>query len=75
MATSTDLPTVFTTLIQQKEISKLLGHPNTPIFFDIRLLTKALEITWSKPTSYVEGGMHLCMCNSAAIGWLFGDAG
>ena len=44
------------------------------------LLTKALEITRSKPNklafvSPCEGGMHLILCVSAAIGWLYGDAG
>ena len=76
----TDLFTVFTTLIQHKEISNLLGHPDTPVFFVMGLLTKDLEITRSKPNklacvSPCEGGMHLLLCVSAAIGWLYGDAG
>ena len=75
----TDLFTVFTTLKQQKEISNLLGHPDhTPVFFVMGLLTKALEITRFKPNKLAcpcEGGMHLLLCVSAAIGWLYGDAG
>ena len=51
-----------------------------PVYFDMGLLTKALEITWAKPVELqgvipCEGGMHLLMCVFAAIGYLYGDAG
>ena len=44
------------------------------------LLTKALEITWSKPEQLFgvipfEGGMHFISCVLSAIGWLYADAG
>ncbi len=57
-----------------------LGFANTPIVFDMGLLTKALEITWAKPQQLeevipIEEGMHLLMSLFSDIGYLYGDAG
>ena len=47
---------------------------------DKEFLIKALERTWSKLNKLsgvilCEDGMHLLMCVSAAVGWLYGDTG
>ena len=49
-------------------------------YFDMYLLIKALEITWSKPMymHYIflcGGGMHLLIEGFASIGYLHGEAG
>ena len=49
-------------------------------FLYLGLLTKALEITWSRPNELsgvilCEGGMHLLMSIFSGIGYLYGDAG
>ena len=51
-----------------------------PINFDMGLLTKALEIVWSRTTEFegvlpMEGSMHLLMSVFAVVGFLYGDAG
>ena len=80
MAPPSDPATIYTTLMRNKEIINSLGYPYAPIVFDMGLLTKALEITWSHADQLsnvipVEGGMHLLMSIIAGIGYLFGDAG
>ena len=80
MAPPTDHATIYTTLKRNKEITNALGHTFTPVFFDMGLLTKALEITWSRPDELAgvipcEGGMHLAMSALAGMGSLYGDAG
>ena len=57
-----------------------LGHTDVPVYFDMGLRTKALEITWVRPDEmYIiipcEGGMYLLMSVFAAIGFLHSDAG
>ena len=69
-----------TTLKRTKEVINLLGHTHAPIVFDMGLLTKALEVTWSCPDELqgvipCEGGMHLLMSVFAGIGCIYGDAG
>ena len=49
MAPPTDYNTIFTTLLRNKEIANSLEYKHLPIFFDMGLLTKALEITWAQP--------------------------
>ena len=49
MAPPTNYDTIYTTLLRNKEISKAMEHEYTPIFFDMGLLTKVLEITWVRP--------------------------
>ena len=44
-ANPTHHDTIYTTLLRAKEISNSLRFQNTPIVFDMGLLTKALEIT------------------------------
>ena len=80
MAPPTDLGTVYTTLLRLKETEGMLGQEHIQVFFDMGLLTKALEITWSRPNELksvipCEGGMHLLMSVSSAVGFLYGDAG
>ena len=80
MAQPTDYNTIYTTLLRNKEIANSLGYKHLPIFFDMGLLTKALEITWAQPEVLkgiypCEGGMHLLMAVMAAIGHLYGSAG
>lgn len=80
MAPPGDLSTVYTTLLRLKEAATTLGQTTVPVFFDLGLLTKALEITWSRSDELkgvvpCEGGMHLLMSLFAAIGNLYGDAG
>ena len=80
MAPPTDYSTVYTTLKRVKECLNALGQTHTPVYFDMGLLTKALEITWAKPVDLqgvipCEGGMHFLMAVFAGIGYLYGDAG
>ena len=80
MAPPTDLSTVYTTLKRSKEIANKLGHDEVPIFFDMGLLTKALEVTWANPEDLrgllpMEGGMHFLMAVMAGIGFAYSDAG
>ena len=80
MAPPTDYSTVYTTLLRQKEVNSALGFQYAPVFFDMGLLTKALEITWARPEELsdvfpCEGGMHLLMSFFSGIGLLYGDAG
>ena len=49
MAPPTDYSTVYTTLKRMKECINSLGQAYVPVYFDMGLLTKALEITWAKP--------------------------
>ena len=80
MAPPTNLDTIFTTLKRSKEAVNALGFPHVPVFFDMGLLTKALEIVWASPTELqgvipCDGGMHLLMAVFAGIGHLYGDVG
>ena len=80
MATPTDFSTIYTSLLQAKETAAELGFENTVVFFDMGLLTRALEIVWARPDELkgvipLAGGMHLLMSYIASIGYLFGDAG
>ena len=80
MANPTDPATIFTTLKRAKESMKNLGQNYAPVFFDIGLLSMALEIAWANPQELAgvipcEGGMHLLMSVFSAIGHLYGDAG
>lgn len=80
MASPSDKSTIYTTLKRAKESINMLGHESAPVFFDMGLLTKALEITWSRPVDLAgiipcDGGMHLLMSLFAGIGKLYGDAG
>ena len=66
MANPTDMSTVYTTLKRVKESINNLGLTYAPVFFDMGLLTKALEIVWANPDELsgvipCEGGMHLLM--------------
>ena len=79
MANPTDPSTIYTTLLRSKEAVNVLGHDHVPVFFDMGLLMKALEIIWSQEdlSSIIpcEGGMHLLMSVISGIGYLYGDAG
>ena len=80
MAPPTDYSTIYTTLLRNKEIISNLGFEHLPIFFDMGLLTKALEVTWARPRELsgifpCDGGMHLLMSVMAGIGHLYGNAG
>ena len=80
MAPPTDYSTVYTTLKRVKECVNALGQTHTPVYFDMDLLTKALEITWAKPVDLqgvisCESGIHFLMAVFAGIGYLYGDAG
>ena len=80
MSPPSDMSTVYTTLKRTKDAINALGFDNSPVVFDMGLLTKALEITWSRPQELsgvipCDGGMHLLMSLFAGIGQLFGDAG
>lgn len=80
MATPTDPSTIYTLLLRAKETNAVLGFEHAPVFFDMGLLGKALEIVWSRPEELLgviplPGGMHLLMCLIASIGNLYGDAG
>ena len=64
MAPPSDYSTIYTTLKRTKECVNALGQSEVPVYFDMGLLTKALEITWAKPVELqgvipCEGGMHL----------------
>lgn len=80
MAPPSDLSTVYTVMLRLKEAANSLGQKHVPLCFDMGLLPKALEITWSHPKELegvilMEGGMHLLMSVIAGIGHLYGDAG
>ena len=49
MAPPTDYSTIYTTLKCTKECVNAVGQNDVPIYFDMGVLTKALEITWAKP--------------------------
>ena len=80
MAPPSDYSTLYTctTLKRTIECVNALGQRDIPIYFDMGLLTKALEITWAKPEELngipCEGGMHLLMCVFTAIGFMYGVA-
>ena len=64
MAPPSDYSTLNSTMLRAKECIDALGHEYWPIFFDMGILTRASEITWSKPRDIsgaipCEGGMHL----------------
>jgi len=80
MAPPNDPATIYTTLLRSKEAANSLGFDHVPVFFDMGLLTKALEITWANPESLAgvipcDGGMHFVMSILAGIGAVYGDAG
>ena len=70
MAPLSDYSTIYTTLKRTNEYVNALGQNDVPFYFDVGLLTKALEITWEKPVELqgipCEGDMHLLMCIFAA---------
>lgn len=72
--------TVYTTLKRVKATAEELGQSHIPIFFDMGLLWKALEITWAYPQELsgvipCEGGMHFLMSVFSGIGYIYADAG
>ena len=80
MAPPSDQNTIYTILKRAKEEVNGLGFDSTPVYFDMSLLTKALEICWSRPNELAgvvpcDGGMHFVMAVIAGIGHLFSDAG
>ena len=80
MAPPNDYNTVYTIRKRTKEQMNALGQEICPVTFDIGLLTKALEVVWSRPVELkgvvpIEGGMHVLMSVFAGIGFLYGDAG
>ena len=48
MAPPTDHSTIYTTMKRMKEASNVLEQSHIPVFFDMAILTKALEIKWSR---------------------------
>ena len=66
MVPPSDYSTIYTTLKCTNEYVNALGQNDVPIYFDMGLLTKALEITWKTPVELqgipFEGDMHLLMC-------------
>jgi len=80
MAAPNDYNTVYTTLKRVKEQLNALGQKSCPVFFDMGLLCKALEVVWAYPVEFegvypLEGGMHLLMAVFASVGNLYGTAG
>ncbi|XP_053391138.1 uncharacterized protein LOC128553968 [Mercenaria mercenaria] len=80
MAPPNDPNTIYTTLKRTKEQVNALGQSVCPVIFDMGLLTKALEIVWSRPEEFegvvpIEGGMHFLMSLFGGIGFIYGDAG
>ena len=80
MTPPTEYSTMYTTLMRLKESENALGYTQTSVFFDMGLVTKALEVTWSHPDELAgvipgEDGMHLIMSIITGIGYLYGDAG
>ena len=80
MACPTDHATIYTTLLHSKEAINALGFEHAPVFFDMGLLSKAMEITWANPDSLsgvipCDGGMHFLMSVLSGIGKIYGDAG
>ncbi|XP_053373036.1 uncharacterized protein LOC123541526 [Mercenaria mercenaria] len=80
MSTPTHYNTVYTTLKRIKEQMNALGQSNCPVFFDMGLLTKALEVVWARQPELsgvipMEGGMHFLMAVFAGVGFLYGEAG
>ena len=80
MSPPTDYSTLYTTLKRMKEQMNAVGQTNCPTFFDMGLLTKALEVVWANSEELngiipFEGGMHLLMSLFAGIGFLYGDTG
>ena len=80
MAPPNDYSTIYTMLMRSREIANTLGHSDVPVYFDMGLLTKALEIAWASPEDLAgvfpcEGGMHLMIAVMAGVGKLYGNAG
>ena len=80
MASPTDYATIYTTMMQLKEIVNSLGYQHVPIYFDLSLLSKALDVVWSRPEELngvipCMGGMHILISGIAAVGNIYGDAG
>ena len=64
MAPPSDYSTIYSTILRAKECIDALVHEYLPISFDMGILTRASEITWSKPRDIsgaiaCEGGMRL----------------
>ena len=75
MATPTDYNTVYTTMLRIQEVGNELGFDHIPLFFDMGLLTKALEIQWANPDLLsklilCDGGMHLIMSLFSGIAFM-----
>ena len=80
MAPPTDHSTIYTTMKRMKEAASVLGQSHIPVFFDMAILMKALEIKWSRDQELngvipFEGGLHFLMSVFSGIGSLYGDAG
>ena len=76
MAQPTNYSTLYTTLLRMQEVTDILGFKNIPVFFDMGLLTKVMEIKWAKPDILksvipCDGGMHLVMSLFSGIGYLY----
>ena len=75
MAPPSDYSTIYTTLKRTKECLNAVGQNDVPIYFDMGVLTKALEITWAKSVELhgvipCKEDMHLLMCVFAATVYL-----
>ena len=79
MAPPSDHSTTCTTLLKIKDVTNELGFMYIPNCFDMGLLNKALEITWSQNDIdgmiLCEGGMHILMSYIAGIGNIYRDCG
>ena len=76
----TDYSSYNTTLKGMQTCINVLLQIYTSAYFDMGLLTNALEITSAKPmytqcTLPYEGGMHLLIAGFASIGYLHDEAG
>ncbi len=80
MAPSTDYCTIYTTVLRVQEVTRELGFQKCPVFCDMGLLTKALEIVGAKPDVLpdvipCDGRIHLALALFSGIGFLYSGAG
>ena len=71
----TVLSTIYTTLLQIQRAANRMVQTHVPIYFDMSLQGKALEITLAEPGVFkaivlCDGGVHVLMSVKAAIGFL-----
>ena len=71
----TVLSTVNTTLLQIQQAANQMGQTDVPIYFDMGLQGKALEVILAQPGVFKaivlrDRGMHVLMSVTAAIGFL-----